>query len=100
MRVEVLSPDGNALTARLLDRTGKPLAIPLTTTTREDDDGARWVTTQVALAPLAPGDYVIELSAPPDILSSPTNITARGAPPAGTPPVARAAALVAFRIVP
>jgi VWFA-related protein len=64
IRVEMPTPEGNAVTARLLDRTGKPLAIPLTTAAREDEDGTRWVTTQLALAPLAVGDYVIELSGP------------------------------------
>jgi hypothetical protein len=29
---------------------------------RDDADGARWQTAQLALAPLAVGDYVIELS--------------------------------------
>jgi hypothetical protein len=29
---------------------------------RNDTDGWRWHTAQLALTPLAPGDYVIELS--------------------------------------
>jgi hypothetical protein len=29
---------------------------------REDTDGSRWQTADLALAPLAQGDYVIELS--------------------------------------
>jgi hypothetical protein len=61
IRVELPEPQGS-VTARLLDRTGKPLAIPVTTTTREDSDGSRWVTAQLALAPLAAGDYIVELA--------------------------------------
>jgi VWFA-related protein len=47
---------------RLLDRTGKPLAIPVAIAARDDGDGSRWYSGEVALAPLAPGDYVIEVS--------------------------------------
>ena len=48
--------------ARLLDRTGKALAVPITSSAREDADGSRWQVTQLALAPLAPADYVIEIA--------------------------------------
>jgi len=30
---------------------------------RDDADGSRWATAQLALAPLAPGDYAIEITA-------------------------------------
>jgi VWFA-related protein len=49
--------------ARLLDRTGKPLAVPVAAATRTDADGTRWATGELALAPLAPADYIVELSA-------------------------------------
>ena len=48
--------------ARLLDRTGKPLAIPLTTAVRESG-GATVLATDVNLAPLSNGDYLVEVSA-------------------------------------
>jgi hypothetical protein len=48
--------------ARLLDRTGKALPIPLEAAVREDPGGGRWETTELALAPLGVGDYVIELA--------------------------------------
>jgi VWFA-related protein len=48
--------------ARLLDRTGKPLAIPLTTVMRESG-GAPVLGTDLNLAPLSNGDYLIEISA-------------------------------------
>ena len=47
---------------RLLDRNGKALAVPVTVAVRNDADGSRWLTGRVTLAPLAVGDYVIELS--------------------------------------
>jgi len=51
-----------AVTARLLDRTGKPIAIPVTAAIRDEADGSHWRAAELALAPLAPGDYLIELS--------------------------------------
>ena len=63
LRVEVLAASADAPSARLLDRTGKPLPVPVAAAMRDDSDGLRWHTAQIALAPLAPGDYVIELAA-------------------------------------
>jgi VWFA-related protein len=61
VEVPTTSEDGG--TAQLLGRTGQPMTIPVTTAIRNDADGSRWRTAQLALAPLAPGDYVIEQSA-------------------------------------
>jgi hypothetical protein len=85
IRVELPAPDAAPGSARLLDRTGKPLPIPLVASVRDDRDGSRWQTTELALAPLAPGDYLIELAG-----------KAGGAGGAGT----ERRTLVAFRIVP
>ena len=50
--------------ARLLDRAGQPLAIPVTVGERTDDQtGQRWLTADVTLAALAPGDYAVEFNA-------------------------------------
>jgi hypothetical protein len=62
IKVEIPSLSSGPVTARLLDRTGKPLAVPVTAAVRDDADGSRWLTAQLALAPLAPGDYAIELA--------------------------------------
>ncbi|HTL01529.1 MAG TPA: VWA domain-containing protein [Vicinamibacterales bacterium] len=64
-RIVVLVPASStaAVTARLLDRTGKPMAIPVTAAIRDEADGSHWRAAELALAPLAPGDYLIELSA-------------------------------------
>jgi VWFA-related protein len=63
LRLEVPAADADAVAARLLDRTGKSLAVPVSAALRDDPDGSRWLTAQLALAPLAPGDYVIEMRA-------------------------------------
>ena len=62
VRVEIPTTSSDPVTGRLLDRTGKPLAVPVTAAVRDDADGSRWVTAQLALAPLATGDYVIEMA--------------------------------------
>jgi hypothetical protein len=62
VRVEIPTQSSDPVTARLLDRTGKPLAVPVTAAVRDDSDGSRWVTAQLALAPLAPADYAIEIT--------------------------------------
>ena len=61
--VEIPTTGTDAGTAQLLNRTGQVMPIPVTAAIREDADGSRWRTAQLALAPLAPGDYVIEQSA-------------------------------------
>lgn len=54
----------DATSARLLDRTGKAMAaIPVTASTRTDAEGTKWATAEVRLAPLAPGDYILEVVA-------------------------------------
>ena len=62
VKVEAPTRSTTPAAARLLDRTGKALAVPVTVSLRDDADGSRWTTAQVVLAPLAVGDYVIELS--------------------------------------
>jgi VWFA-related protein len=50
-------------TARLLDRNGEPLAVPVTIGERTDtQSNQRWVTADITLAPLSAGDYAVELT--------------------------------------
>ena len=60
--VEVPARSSGTPSARLLDRTGKPLAVPVAANARDDGDGSTWQIGELALAPLAPGDYVVEIS--------------------------------------
>jgi hypothetical protein len=49
--------------ARLIDRMGQPLAIPVTVGERTDDRTTqRWITADIILAALGAGDYGLELS--------------------------------------
>jgi hypothetical protein len=55
--------DVKPIAGRLLDKTGQPLAIPVTAGERTDaQTGQRWVTADVTLAALAAGDYAVELT--------------------------------------
>jgi len=67
-RVIVLLPASStdAPTARLLDRAGRPLGIPVAAAIRQEPDGSRWRAAELALAPLAPGDYLIEITTAAD----------------------------------
>ncbi|HET9468098.1 MAG TPA: hypothetical protein VFO48_06800, partial [Vicinamibacterales bacterium] len=60
--VETPASIGDAFAARLLGRTGSALNVPLTATIREDADGTRWRRAEVTLAPLAPGEYIVEIT--------------------------------------
>ncbi len=62
VHIEIPTPDSQPVTGRLLDRNGRPIAIPVTTGVRDDPDGSRWATAQVALAPLTVGDYLVEIT--------------------------------------
>ena len=58
VEVAMLGPPASA-GVRLLDRAGNPLKVPVATTRREEN-GVWIVAGEVTLAPLAPGDYVLE----------------------------------------
>jgi hypothetical protein len=62
IRVDVPGSASAAPTARLLDRMGNTTAVPVTASVRTDPDGTRWTSASLALAPLAVGDYVLEVS--------------------------------------
>jgi hypothetical protein len=62
VRVEIPTLASAPGRGRLLDRTGKELPAPVTAAIRDDADGSRWITAQLALAALAPGDYIMELA--------------------------------------
>ena len=94
IRVAVLGGEGGAATARLLDRNGKPLPLPVTAGAQEID-GAAFDTADLALTPLAPGDYVIEITTTGGMGGSGGSGRTGGA---GRPHGERT--LAAFRIVP
>lgn len=63
VRFDLPAPAGVTIaSARILDRNAAPVDLPLTLGERQDPDGQRWVSTEIVLAPLGPGDYVVEFS--------------------------------------
>lgn len=65
--LEAAVADGAAPSgARLLDRAGKPLNVPIVSRERRDAGGVRWMSVEISLAPLTDGDYVVELEAMKD----------------------------------
>jgi VWFA-related protein len=52
----------DSVSAELLDRTGKVLPLPVTGSAVTKDD-VRWARAELVLAPLAPGDFIIRLTA-------------------------------------
>jgi VWFA-related protein len=62
LRIDVPSETAlDTVTAALLGRNGRPLAVPVTLGER-DGNGTRYVTGEVVLAPLAVGDYLVEFA--------------------------------------
>jgi VWFA-related protein len=62
LRLE-LATSADKATARLLDRSGKVLQVPVQMSERADAvEGVRWIVADVTLAPLAPGDYAVEVT--------------------------------------
>ena len=64
IRFEIEAAAGTPVwTGALLDRNGTKTVVPVVTGERTDAaTGQRWLTADVTLAPLGPGDYVVELS--------------------------------------
>jgi hypothetical protein len=63
IRVEMASTPGGSPSARMLDRLGNPMQVPVQVSSRLDASGAfRWIAVDASLAPLAAGDYAIEVT--------------------------------------
>ena len=63
VRFEFATGAGGAAAARMLDRTGKPMQVPVQVSERPDESGGfRWIVVDATLAPLAMGDYAIEVT--------------------------------------
>jgi hypothetical protein len=63
IRLEHATTAAGTATARMLDKMGNPIQVPVQVTDRPDESGEfRWLVAESMLSPLAPGDYAIELT--------------------------------------
>jgi VWFA-related protein len=63
LRLEFATATDGPSSGRVLDRTGKPIQMPVQVTRREDAaTGVRWLVADATLAPLAAGDYAVEVT--------------------------------------
>ena len=67
LRIEVpVAAEGYTGTGRLLTREGQPLQVVVNATTRADSRGTQLLVAEAVLAPLAAGEYVLELAVAKD----------------------------------
>ena len=63
LRLEHATTAAGVAAARLLDRVGRPMQVPVQVTERQDPSGEfRWIVADATLAPLAAGDYAVEVT--------------------------------------
>lgn len=63
IRLELPTTVPGTAAARMLDRAGQALQVPVQVSARPDDSGEfRWIVADAVLAPLAPGQYTIEVT--------------------------------------
>ena len=63
VRFELATAANGTATARMLDRVGNPLKVPVQVSERPEPSGQfRWIVADATLAPLAAGDYGIEVT--------------------------------------
>jgi hypothetical protein len=63
LRLESATAADGVAAGRVLDRAGKTIAMPVQVTTRTDAaSGIRWIVADATLAPLAAGDYAVEVT--------------------------------------
>jgi VWFA-related protein len=63
IRLELATSAAGDASARVLDRAGKGLQVPVALSERADPSGQfRWIVADASLAPLAVGDYAVEVT--------------------------------------
>ena len=62
LRIELPATSDTPGDLRLLDRSGNPLGVPLEANVRTGNEGVRWTSVSLSLAPLAAGDYLVEIA--------------------------------------
>jgi len=62
IRLELATSSAEPAAARVIDRNGQPMSVPVEVSTRADTAGLTWVVVDLGLAPFGPADYGIEVT--------------------------------------
>jgi VWFA-related protein len=62
IRLELATSSTESATARVIDRNGQTISVPVEVSTRPDAAGFTWVVVDLGLAPFGPSDYAIEVT--------------------------------------
>jgi|SoiMethySBSTD1v2_1073268.scaffolds.fasta_scaffold00056_14 VWFA-related protein len=62
VRLELATSSAEPATARVIDRNGQPMTVPVEVSERPDPGGFKWIVVDLVVAPFAPADYAIEVS--------------------------------------
>ncbi len=62
IRLELATTSSEPATARVIDRNGQVISVPVEVGTRADAAGFTWVVVDLGLAPFGPADYAIEVA--------------------------------------
>jgi VWFA-related protein len=63
IRLELSTSSAEPATARVIDRNGQPMSVPVELSARPDSSGSfTWIVVDLALAPFGPADYAIEVT--------------------------------------
>jgi VWFA-related protein len=62
IRLELATSSAEPAAARVIDRNGQPMSIPVEVGSRADAAGFTWVVVDLGLAPFGPADYAIEVT--------------------------------------
>jgi VWFA-related protein len=66
IRLEIATSSAESAAARVIDRNGQTMSVPVEVTLRPDPSGTlSWIVVDLALAPFAPADYAIEVTQGP-----------------------------------
>jgi len=62
LRLELPTSSAEPATARVIDRNGQAMSVPVEVSTRPDAAGFTWVVVDLGLAPFGPADYAIDVT--------------------------------------
>jgi VWFA-related protein len=62
IRLELATTSTDPATARVIDRNGQTMPVPVEVSERPDPAGFKWIVADLGLAPFGPADYAIEVT--------------------------------------